>query len=78
MSCKVTTDDVTAGGMGDLLSGVIAALRAQGLSAFDAAACGALLHSAAGDMAAMEGQRGMLPSDLLPALRRLANPESTR
>lgn len=69
---------MAVGGMGDLLSGVIAALRAQGLSAFDAAACGALLHSAAGDMTAMDGQRGMLPSDLLPALRRLANPESTR
>ncbi|AXK71954.1 NAD(P)H-hydrate dehydratase [Lysobacter sp. TY2-98] len=65
---------MAVGGMGDLLAGVIAALRAQGLSAFDAACCGALLHSAAGDVAAHEGERGLLPTDLLPALRRLANP----
>lgn len=69
---------MAVGGMGDLLSGVIAALRAQGMDAFDAAACGALLHSAAADLAARDGQRGMLPSDLLPALRTLANPESVQ
>lgn len=69
---------MAVGGMGDLLSGVIVALRAQGMDAFDAAACGALLHSAAGDLAAREGQRGMLPSDLLPALRTLANPVSVQ
>ncbi|MDR1074881.1 MAG: NAD(P)H-hydrate dehydratase [Xanthomonadaceae bacterium] len=67
---------MSTGGMGDLLTGVIAALRAQGLSAFDAACAGALLHGAAGDAAAEEdGERGLLPSDLLPWLRRLANPE---
>ncbi len=65
---------MAVGGMGDLLSGVIAALRAQGLDAFDAAACGVLLHAAAGDAAARDGMRGMLPSDLLPHLRRCANP----
>ena len=62
-------------GMGDVLTGVIAALSAQGLSTFDAASCGALLHAAAGDAAAREGgERGLLPTDLLPWLRRLANP----
>lgn len=66
---------MAVGGMGDVLSGVIAALRAQGLSAFDAASCGALLHSVAGDEAAREGgERGLLPSDLMPWLRRCANP----
>ena len=68
---------MAAGGMGDLLTGVIGALRAQGLDPFDAACCGALLHSAAGDAAARDGgERGLLPSDLLPHLRLLANPES--
>ena len=68
---------MAVGGMGDLLTGVIAALRAQGLEAFDAARCGTLLHAAAGDAAAGEGgARGMLPTDLLPHLRRLANPET--
>lgn len=68
---------MATGGMGDLLAGVIAALRAQGLPAFDAAACGALLHAHAGDLAAREGgMRGLLPSDLLPCLRRCANPSA--
>ncbi|ALN62318.1 hypothetical protein GLA29479_1436 [Lysobacter antibioticus] len=66
---------MAVGGMGDVLSGVIAALRAQGLDAFDAASCGALLHSLAGDDAARDGgERGLLPSDLMPWLRRRANP----
>ncbi|MGV8959345.1 MAG: NAD(P)H-hydrate dehydratase [Stenotrophomonas sp.] len=65
---------MAVGGMGDLLTGVIAALRAQGLDAFDAASTGALLHGLAGDAAAADGQRGLLPRDLLPHLRRLANP----
>ncbi|MEO6138493.1 MAG: NAD(P)H-hydrate dehydratase [Luteimonas sp.] len=66
---------MAVGGMGDLLTGVIAALRAQGLDAFNAACCGALLHAAAGDAAARDGgERGLLPSDLLTHLRRLSNP----
>ena len=67
---------MAVGGMGDVLSGTIAALRAQRLSTFDAVVCGALLHSAAGDAAARDGgERGLLPTDLMPWLRRLANPE---
>ena len=66
---------MASGGMGDVLTGAIAALRAQGLIAFDAARCGALLHAAAGDAAARDGgERGLLASDLFPHLRRLANP----
>ncbi len=69
---------MAVGGMGDVLSGVIAALRAQGLDAFDAASAGALLHAAAGDAAAHEGgERGLIPSDLMPWLRHFANPEKT-
>jgi NAD(P)H-hydrate epimerase len=70
---------MAVGGMGDLLTGVIAALRAQGQPAFDAACVGALLHAAAGDEAARDGgERGLLPSDLLPRLRRLSNPDNVR
>ena len=66
---------MAVGGMGDVLTGVVAALYAQGLGAFDAASCGALLHALAGDTAAREGgERGLLPSDVMPWLRRLANP----
>ena len=67
---------MATGGMGDVLTGVIAALHAQGLPNFRAAVFGALLHGAAGDAAArIDGERGLLPSDLFPHLRRLANPE---
>jgi NAD(P)H-hydrate epimerase len=70
---------MAVGGMGDLLTGVIAALRAQGMPAFDAACVGALLHASAGDEAARDGgERGLLPSVLLPRLRRLANPDAIR
>lgn len=66
---------MAAGGMGDVLTGVIAALQAQHLGSFEAAVAGALLHGAAGDAAArIDGERGLLPSDLFPHLRRLANP----
>lgn len=66
---------MATGGMGDVLSGVIAALLAQHLPPFQAAVAGALLHSAAGDAAArVGGERGLLPSDLFEPLRRLANP----
>jgi NAD(P)H-hydrate epimerase len=67
---------MAVGGMGDVLTGVIVALRASGMSAFDAASAGALLHSLAGDAAANDGERGLLPSDLFPHLRRFANPEA--
>jgi NAD(P)H-hydrate epimerase len=65
---------MAVGGMGDVLTGVIAALRAQGLSAHLAATHGALLHAVAGDDAAVDGgERGLLPSDLFAHLRRLVN-----
>ncbi|MFT4249033.1 MAG: NAD(P)H-hydrate dehydratase [Pseudomonas sp.] len=64
---------MAVGGMGDVLTGVVAALVAQGHPPFEAATLGALLHACAGDAAAVHGERGLLPSDLLPELRRLAN-----
>ncbi|QOY61952.1 NAD(P)H-hydrate dehydratase [Lysobacter sp. H21R4] len=66
---------MAVGGMGDVLSGVIGALLAQGLPLRDAAVCGALLHSVAADSAAADGgERGLLPSDLMRWLRCRANP----
>lgn len=62
-----------SGGMGDLLTGVIAALIAQGCSAWDAARIGVGLHARAGDVAARKGERGLLASDLLEPLRALGN-----
>lgn len=66
---------MATGGMGDVLTGVIAALRAQGLHALEAASAGALLHGMAGDAAAQHGQRGLLATDLFDHLQPLANPE---
>ena len=68
---------MASGGMGDVLTGVIAALIAQGLSTFDAATLGALLHAGAGDLLAEEyGERGLLALDLPPAIRQLLNAPS--
>jgi len=60
---------LASAGTGDVLSGAIAGMLAQGLSPFDAACCGVYLHSAAGDMVREElGDAGMVASDLLPVL----------
>lgn len=68
---------MAVGGMGDVLTGVIAGLLAQGLDPWDAAVCGTLLHACAGDRAAAAGERGLLALDLMPELRRLANPSQS-
>jgi len=60
---------MASAGMGDVLTGVLAALRAQGLSPFDAACAAALAHAVAGDRAAAGAPRGLLASDLIDALR---------
>lgn len=69
--CKEGNPGMATGGMGDVLTGVIAGLLAQGVSPGQAARLGVCLHARAGDLAAEEGQRGMLASDLFPFLRRL-------
>lgn len=63
---------MAVGGSGDVLAGIIVSLLGQGLMPLEAAACGAWLHGAAGDLCAEEiGQYGMLPTDMLCALPRL-------
>lgn len=63
---------MAVGGSGDLLSGIIVSLLGQGIGPLEAAACGAWLHGAAGDICAEEiGQYGMLPTDMLTVLPRL-------
>lgn len=60
---------LASAGTGDVLVGVIAGLLAQGLSLFDAAACGVFLHGEAGEVVrARLGDAGMIASDLLPVL----------
>jgi len=72
--CPFGNPGMASGGMGDVLTGVIAALLAQGHGAFDAAMLGVLAHALAGDLAAARGARGLLASDLLAALRTVLNP----
>ena len=72
--CSDGNPGMASGGMGDVLTGVITALLAQGLTAWDAACLGVCVHSAAADLAASEsGQHGLLATDLLPFIRELMN-----
>lgn len=61
---------MATGGSGDVLTGMITALIAQGYSSEEAAIIGVFKHGEAGDMAAQErGQMAMLPSDIIEKLR---------
>ncbi|MDH5183130.1 MAG: NAD(P)H-hydrate dehydratase [Gammaproteobacteria bacterium] len=71
--CADGNPGMASGGMGDLLTGIIAGLKAQNMDPLQAAQVGTCLHGAAGDAAAIEGERGLLASDLYPHIRRLAN-----
>ena len=64
------TDALSKAGTGDVLAGIIAGLRAQGLSAFDSARLGAYLHASAGIIAAKNvgSGRSVVASDVLSAV----------
>jgi hydroxyethylthiazole kinase-like uncharacterized protein yjeF len=74
--CTAGNPGMATAGMGDVLTGVIAALQAQLGDAFVAARAGVLVHATAGDRAAQAGQRGLIASDLFPHLRQLVNPHA--
>lgn len=60
---------MASAGMGDVLTGIVAALRAQHHDAFSAAWIGATLHAAAGDaVCEAQGEHGLLASDLVAVL----------
>lgn len=71
--CDKGNPGMASAGMGDILSGVIGGLLSQGIPPGDAARLGVILHATAGDMAAKDGERGMIATDLLPYLRRISN-----
>ena len=74
--CSEGNSGMSTGGMGDVLTGVIAGLVAQGADIETATQAGVLMHARAADMAAFDGgERGMIATDLMPYLRELANPE---
>ncbi len=72
--CDAGNPGMASGGMGDLLTGVIAGLMAQGFDLELAACLGVVVHATAGDRAAGAQQRGLLATDLMPWLRQLVNP----
>ena len=71
--CSDGNPGMASAGMGDTLTGIIAALLAQGrragLDPEQTATTAVCLHAAAGDSAARDGRRGLLASDLIAALR---------
>ncbi len=71
--CPWGNPGMATGGMGDVLTGVIAGLLAQGLDAWHAARAGVALHARAGDLAARDGEAGLVAGDLFMPLRRLRN-----
>lgn len=71
--CPLGNPGMATGGSGDVLTGVIAALLAQGLDAWHAACLGVTVHAAAGDRAAAQGQRGLLAGDIIAALGPVLN-----
>jgi hydroxyethylthiazole kinase-like uncharacterized protein yjeF len=72
--CDRGNPGMATAGMGDVLTGVIGGLLAQTRDLTASARAGVLLHALAGDAAAAGGERGMLAGDLLPHVRRWANP----
>jgi NAD(P)H-hydrate epimerase len=72
--CTSGNPGMASPGMGDVLTGIIAALLAQGLGKEASAVVGVEAHARAGDRAARAGERGTIASDLIAELRNVINP----
>lgn len=73
--CTLGNPGMATAGSGDVLSGVIAGLLAQGLGSDSSHALelAVLVHSRAGDLAARRGERGLLATDIIEQLRVVVN-----
>ena len=70
--CDSGNPGMASGGMGDVLTGVIAGLLAQGLTIKGAAEAGVDLHAKAADQSSLElGEAGLTSSDVIEELRYL-------
>lgn len=74
--CPYGNPGMASGGMGDVLSGMLGALLAQGLPLEAAARIGVMTHALAADMAVRDaGERGLLAADLASYARVIVNPD---
>jgi NAD(P)H-hydrate epimerase len=77
--CLDGNPGMASGGMGDILSGIAGAVLAQfislGLSSLAAAKLACCVHSKAADDASIDGEIGLLATDLLPRIRRAIQPQ---
>lgn len=73
--CPFGNPAMAAAGMGDVLTGIIAAFVAQGMSLRQAATAGVCVHARAGDLAAAGGMHGMMASDVIDMIRQVINNE---
>ncbi len=72
--CSYGNPGMASGGMGDVLSGLMGSLLAQGFSSGNAAKLAVALHSRAADIEVQKnGMRGLLASDLTAVIRQLIN-----
>jgi len=71
--CPYGNAGMATAGMGDVLSGIIASLIAQGYGPSLASHLGVCIHALAGDLAAKNGKIGLLASDLFVNIRELMN-----
>jgi NAD(P)H-hydrate epimerase len=72
--CEFGNPGMAVPGMGDVLTGAIAGILAQGAAPFDAACAGVLIHALAGDRCARGGTRGILAGEVCGELRNVLAP----
>jgi hydroxyethylthiazole kinase-like uncharacterized protein yjeF len=73
--CAHGNPGMASGGMGDVLSGILGGMLAQGHSLIESARLGVCIHSKAADIqASTHGERGLLATDLLTCVHQLVNP----
>ena len=69
--CPTGNSGMATAGSGDVLTGILSSLLAQGYSAHDACMLGVYLHGLAGDLAAEQvGEESLMASDIIEALPR--------
>ncbi len=72
--CTLGNPGMATAGMGDVLTGILTGLLAQGLGLGQAARVGVYLHAQAADRAAQGGERGLLAGDVIDHLCGVVNP----